>query len=325
MVTLRGMFVSDAMLDIAATCKAAADPLRSAIVRALAKDTFGVQELARIFEIPQPGMSHHLKILATAGLLTARRQGNSIFYRRALVTGSSPNDLVLEALFRALDETGIPADTQSRIERIHEERSAQSRLYFEKNSSRFQERQVALCEWNEYAGSFVDVLHLIPDLPVKKVLEVGPGHGELLTKLAATFKSCVAIDNSERMLDLARQRIDKEKARAKVSFRPEPLETLTGENFDVVVLNMVLHHMASPANAFRKLGSLVKDHGFVIVADLNAHDQDWARESCGDVWLGFAPEEIESWAAAAGFTEMNSQYLGLRNGFQIQIKLFQLR
>jgi ArsR family transcriptional regulator len=318
--------MADAMLDITATCKAAADPLRAAIVRALAKDTFGVQELARIFDMPQPGMSHHLKILTTAGLLTSRRQGNSIFYRRALVRGDAPQDLLLEALFRALDETGIPADTQQRIETVHEERSAQSRLYFEKNSARFQERQVALCEWDEYAGSFLDILKLIPDLPVKQVLEVGPGHGELLVQLAKMFARCVAIDNSEKMLDLARQRLALEKpGKNNVSLRPEPLESLSGEVFDVVVLNMVLHHMPSPANTFRKLGGLVKAHGFLIVADLNAHDQDWARESCGDVWLGFAPEEIETWASGAGFTEMNSQYLGLRNGFQIQIKLFQLR
>lgn len=310
-------------LDIAGLCKAASDPLRAAIVRSLAKDSFGVQELAKIFAMPQPGMSHHLKILATAGLLTTRRQGNTIFYRRNLISIECPKKSFLEALFRAIDSSPVSSETLSLIDQIHEERSAQSRLYFEKNSSLFQEKQGQLCEWSEYATSLLDTLKLIPDTGVKSVLEVGPGQGVLLAELTNMFNRVVAVDNSEKMLDLAREKIGNNTK--KIEFLSQPLESLSAMTFDVVILNMVLHHMASPAVAFQKLGQLVTSHGFVVVADLNAHDQDWARESCGDVWLGFAPEEIENWAQAAGFTEMNSQYLGLRNGFQIQIKFFQLR
>ncbi len=67
-----------------ALCKAGGDPLRLNILRALANDSFGVLELAQIFAIGQSGMSHHLKVLAQAGLVATRREGNAIFYRRAL-------------------------------------------------------------------------------------------------------------------------------------------------------------------------------------------------------------------------------------------------
>lgn len=310
-------------LDIAGLCKAASDPLRTAIIRSLAKDSFGVQELAKIFAMPQPGMSHHLKILAISGLLTTRRQGNSIFYRRNLISHDCSKKTFLESLFRAIDSTPVLKETLNLIDQIHEERSTQSRLFFEKNASRFQEKQGQLCEWSEYSSSLLDTLKLIPDTAVKSVLEVGPGQGLLLSELANMFDRVVAVDNSEKMLDLARDKVGKHSK--KIEFLSQPLESLSAGKFDVVILNMVLHHMASPAVAFQKLGQLVTSHGFVVVADLNAHDQDWARESCGDIWLGFAPKEIENWAQAAGFTEMNSQYLGLRNGFQIQIKFFQLR
>ena len=288
--------------------------------------SFGVQELATIFETPQPGMSHHLKILSTAGVLTTRRQGNSIFYRRALLSGESPFNIFLEALFKAIDVSPMSASTLALIDRIQDERSEMSRHFFEKNAARFVEKQGQLCEWGEYATNLLDILKLIPDARIKSVLEVGPGHGQLLAELTGLFKRVVAIDNSEKMLELAKSQIG-EKA-SKVEFLSQPLEEFSLKNvnkFDLVVMNMVLHHMASPANTFRKLRDMIVDHGFLVVADLNAHDQDWARQSCGDVWLGFAPEEIESWAAASGFKEMSSQYLGLRNGFQIQIKLFQFR
>ncbi|MCX7124130.1 MAG: class I SAM-dependent methyltransferase, partial [Gammaproteobacteria bacterium] len=176
---------------------------------------------------------------------------------------------------------------------------------------------------DEYSSNFLDILKCVPDLKVKRVLEVGPGRGQLLSELTGMFKKVVAIDNSEKMLELARSHVAKSSSH--IEFIPKPLEQFTDANFDVVILNMVPHHMPSPAVTFKKLSQIVAKHGFVVVADLGTHDQDWAKESCGDVWLGFSPQEIENWAKASGFSEMQSQYLGLRNGFQIQIKLFQHR
>jgi len=309
--------------DVSVICKAASDPLRTSVIRALAKDSFGVQELAKIFSMPQPGMSHHLKILSTAGLLTSHRQGNSIFYRRTMVGSQKSTENFIDALFRAIDAHPLSDVTLERVDQIYEERSTQSRHFFEKNSSRFQEKQGHICEWDEYSTDFLDILKCVPDFKVKSVLEVGPGRGQLLSELASMFKKVVAIDNSEKMLDLAKQHVAK--SPTNIEFISKPLEQLPDTNFDVVILNMVLHHMPSPAGTFRKLSQLVAKHGFVVVADLGSHDQDWAKESCGDIWLGFSPQEIENWANASGFQEMQSQYLGLRNGFQIQIKLFQHR
>ena len=62
--------------------KALADQLRLQILRLLRNESFGVLELCRILEIKQSALSHHLKILATADVVTTRREGNSIFYRR---------------------------------------------------------------------------------------------------------------------------------------------------------------------------------------------------------------------------------------------------
>jgi ArsR family transcriptional regulator len=74
-------------IDALATyTNASADPLRLNILRILGEGSFGVLELCQLFEIKQSSMSHHLKILASAGLVTTRREGNSIFYRRALLT-----------------------------------------------------------------------------------------------------------------------------------------------------------------------------------------------------------------------------------------------
>jgi DNA-binding transcriptional ArsR family regulator len=54
---------------------ALADPTRRAILARLASGEATVMELAEPFEITQPAISRHLKVLEGAGLITRRIQG----------------------------------------------------------------------------------------------------------------------------------------------------------------------------------------------------------------------------------------------------------
>jgi ArsR family transcriptional regulator len=99
--------------ELAALCKAGGDPLRLNVLRALANDSFGVLELAQIFGIGQSGMSHHLKVLAQADLVATRREGNAIFYRRALPHRTAGRQAA-RSLLEEVDN--LPAaDVQARI------------------------------------------------------------------------------------------------------------------------------------------------------------------------------------------------------------------
>lgn len=57
--------------------QALADPTRRAILARLAKGEASVADLSRPFQISQPAMSKHLKVLETAGLVTAGRSAAS--------------------------------------------------------------------------------------------------------------------------------------------------------------------------------------------------------------------------------------------------------
>jgi ArsR family transcriptional regulator len=66
----------------AAGFKALADPTRVAIVNRLACcDECCVCELNAAFDLAQPTISHHLKVLRDAGLVTATRRGTWAYYR----------------------------------------------------------------------------------------------------------------------------------------------------------------------------------------------------------------------------------------------------
>jgi transcriptional regulator, ArsR family len=73
-MNLRAQPIPQQSDTLAALCKASGDELRLNVLRALASDSFGVLELAQIFDVGQSGMSHHLKVLAQAELVATRRE-----------------------------------------------------------------------------------------------------------------------------------------------------------------------------------------------------------------------------------------------------------
>ncbi|MHB8468745.1 MAG: ArsR/SmtB family transcription factor [Gaiellaceae bacterium] len=68
--------------SLALRFKALADPTRVAIVNRLAAtETCCVCDLVDAFELAQPTVSHHLKILRDAGLVESSRRGTWAYYR----------------------------------------------------------------------------------------------------------------------------------------------------------------------------------------------------------------------------------------------------
>jgi protein-L-isoaspartate O-methyltransferase len=93
------------------------------------------------------------------------------------------------------------------------------------------------------------------------VLEVGPGESPLLSELAARFKSLTALDNSQEMLNRARQALTRRARRAHdVQFMHGDTRVAReqGLHFDLMIYNMVLHHIPSPQETFAGLRGVVE-------------------------------------------------------------------
>ena len=74
----------------AAVGRALADPKRLCVLESLAIGELSVSDLSTRVGCQVPNMSQHLAVLRRAGLVTSRRDGNTILYRLA-------DDRVLEA------------------------------------------------------------------------------------------------------------------------------------------------------------------------------------------------------------------------------------
>ena len=69
---------------LAAAFKALGDPVRLRLFSMIASDGAGeacVCDLTGEFDVSQPTISHHLKVLRDAGLLTSERRASWVYYR----------------------------------------------------------------------------------------------------------------------------------------------------------------------------------------------------------------------------------------------------
>ena len=316
-------------VNLAAFNKAAGDAFRLEVLRVLAQDAYGVMELSQIFDYRQSGMSHHLKVLAEAGLVIKRREGNSIFYSRALPTADSRLSVLQQQLYTMVDGIALSDAVAVRVAVIKQERAAHSQAFFEQHAEQFKEQQDLIAKYPTYGDAVSSLLArvLAKDAAPEPTLavEVGPGEGEFLPTLAAYFEAVIALDNATTMLAHA-QAFCEQQQLSNITFECADTGFFQTEgvsaNIDCIVMNMVLHHTPSPADIFKDSARGLKEKGVLIVTELCRHDQDWAKAACGDLWLGFDPGELQQWASAAGLEHGHSHYFALRNGFQIQLQQF---
>lgn len=92
-----------ATLNLDAAFSALADPTRRAILARLAKGEATVMQLAEPFEMTQPAVSQHLKVLEDAGLV-ARRVDGTKRPRRLAKAGVDAMDQWLAMLRKALEK-----------------------------------------------------------------------------------------------------------------------------------------------------------------------------------------------------------------------------
>ena len=305
---------------LANSLKAAGDVLRLEILTILARDSFGVLELSHIFDVKQSGMSHHLKVLTNAQLVSTRREGNTIFYRRSDAELNPAEHALRTAIFEASDSLILNEHVQRNRQDIYQQRAQASKAFFISHADAFKKQQELIAAFDMYGSEVARMLGKIPATRRGTALEVGPGAGEFLPELSERFENVLALDTSLEMLQHSRV-LCQNQALDNVEFIHNDTRFISSFTrvLDCVVINMVLHHTPSPAQIFKDVSSALRIGGKLIVCELGSHDQDWVKDSCGDLWLGFDNQELNGWANACNLTESNSRYFALRNGFNIQI------
>jgi SAM-dependent methyltransferase len=119
-------------------------------------------------------------------------------------------------------------------------------------------------EWQQFWSR----LPLEPDiLRGKRVLDLGCGYGAFCVRAAeAGASAVVGLDLDERRIELCRHFLESEHAgfASTVEFRAAPIESISGEEFDIVISNETLEHVLDLPSAVDAVERVLVPGGIFI-------------------------------------------------------------
>lgn len=284
------------MTSIVQSLRAAADPTRLRILLLLKTEELYVAELQEILGMGQSTISMHLQQLRAADLVEDRRTGKSVLYR--LAKGASKAGGLLSGLLaQAEKETPEASADRTAMKRVMKKREDKTRAFFDAMAGKQGKDYVPGKTWKSTAEG---LLRMLP--AGMRIADVGAGDGGFALFLAQRAKEVVAVDASEKMLEVGRKEAKKRGA-AGVSFRKGDFESLPIDqgSMDVVVFSQSLHHAMHPEKALAEASKALTKGGRVVILDLAKHRYEEARDLYADQWLGFGEAELEEMLKEAGF------------------------
>lgn len=97
--------LEDQVYDLHADiCQSLANPKRLKIINALRDKELSAAELLSILKVSKANLSQHMTVLRQKGIVIARREGNTVYYRLARPKILKAYDLMRELLFEGLEE-----------------------------------------------------------------------------------------------------------------------------------------------------------------------------------------------------------------------------
>ncbi len=270
--------------------KTYSDPTRVRILALLAREELAVQELMDVLGMAQSRVSRHLAILREAGLLRVRRDGTYVFYRFDIPPHGAWRDAWDLVLNNLGDDSTVERDAAA-LSQVMDARANRTRSFFDSVGP----------EWDALRKIFGDdalraraISRLVGR--DQTVADIGTGTGILAAELRRLGLRVVAIDNSQRMLEAARAKLDREGLDGVELKQGEAGALPIGDGaVDAALAHMVLHYVPSPGEAIREMARAVRPGGTVVVVDFVTHEHEWMRQELGVTWLGFDAAEVRSW------------------------------
>jgi ubiquinone/menaquinone biosynthesis C-methylase UbiE/predicted transcriptional regulator len=277
------------------------DPTRARLMHILQAEELSVAEIQEILGMGQSRISTHLAQLKRAGLVQDRRVGKNIYY--SWITAGPIKEPELRSLIRlAVANMQEAALDRSNLRHVIAKRKDRTREYFNKLAGKFGRSYCPGRSWQALAHLF---LTLIPPMDVA---DLGAGEGMLSQMLAKSARKVIAVDISERMVEVGSQ-LAKEHGFTNLEYRLGDLEEppISDNSIDLAIFSQALHHANSPQKAVAAAQRILRKGGRLVILDLLAHDFEQARELYADLWLGFSEVELARLLEQSGFRESDVQ------------------
>jgi len=285
--------------SILKTLRVVADPNRLRILLLLRGEELSVAELQEILVMGQSTISTHLSQLKNAGLVEDRRTGKNSLYRTTQGGDQHRNGVLDGLLDAAKAEIGEADADQAAMRLALKKRQDKMRSFFDAVAGRLGRDYVPGRSWKSLAEALLSLL------PPMAIADLGAGEGAFSLLLAQRASKVIAVDTSEKMLDVGREQALRVGV-ANIEFRLGDMEEVPIEDaaVDLVFFSQSLHHALHPDRAVQEAWRILRPGGRVVILDLLKHRFEEARELYADEWLGFSETEMDGMLTKARFAEL---------------------
>jgi ubiquinone/menaquinone biosynthesis C-methylase UbiE len=287
------------MASIAKSMRVLGDANRLRMFLLLAREELSVAELQEILGMGQSTISTHLAQLKHAGLVEDRRTGKNIWYRSKSDGVVLPQ--LLSLLQQAPEELPEAQHDEAALELALRKRQDKTRAFFDDMAGRLGREYVPGRSWKSIAEALLQLL------PPMVIADLGAGEGAFSLLLAQRAQQVIAVDNSDKMVELGSALAQRQGVRA-LEYRKGDLEAVPIADglVDLALFSQSLHHALHPERALAEAWRILKPGGRIAVLDLVQHRFAEARELYADVWLGFSEVELELMLGKAGFRSIHT-------------------
>ena len=274
------------METLLASLRAAAEPTRLRLLALAQRGAFCVMDFTEILGQSQPRLSRHLKLLCETGLLDRVREGSNVWFTLPQGdAGALPRDLIAR----------LPADDPV----LESDRRQAARVLAERARVASESFRQSGSDWDEMralglpAQAVEDALLALVPPGSGALLDIGTGTGRVLELLAPRVRQALGVDASRAMLALARSRLaGPDNTHCAVRLADMYRLPLASASFDIVVLQMVLHHAEDPGLAIAEAVRVLRPGGRLLLVDLAEHDRKDLTDRLAHRWPGFPDEAI---------------------------------
>lgn len=135
------------------------------------------------------------------------------------------------------------------------------------------------------------------------LMDFGAGTGLLSYFVAPQVDTIVAVDNSPSMLEEFREKCKEFDCKTEIIQKDLSSETIERE-FDGIISSMTVHHLKDTSALFSKFYKMLKQDGFIAIADLDIEDGTFHSENTGVHHHGFNRDSLDTIAKDAGFSNI---------------------
>ena len=276
------------------TLRAIGEPTRLRVLSLLAREELSVMELSRVLDQSQPRVSRHLKLIADAGLIERFPDGARVFYR---LSSELVRRGLIDTVLDVLDDAAGEGDHR-RLDEVRAERAAAASAYFEQVAPRWDHIRSLYVSEAAVEGA---VERAAGPGPFERIVDLGTGSGRMLTLLGSRARTCVGLDLSHNMLNIARTHVA-EAGLDKVELRHGDIfaTRLPAASADLVIVHQVLHYLNDPHAAVVEAARLVAPGGRLLIVDFAPHELESLRDEHQHRRLGFSDDEVSRWLGEAG-------------------------